>query len=105
MSSRIIPFVHERATAKLVMWDRKNATVCNVFSINRGSGHATALMEKIVSYADEKGIDLVLEAKPFGYSDNISPSASGLRKWYSKFGFKHVGEGMMQRPSQKIHAP
>jgi GNAT superfamily N-acetyltransferase len=98
-----VRFNYEKATAKLVMWDESNATVSNVFSINRGKGHGTRLMQMIVNYADEKGLDLVLEAQPYGYADKMSPNTAGLRAWYVKFGFQHVGENMMQRKTRKLH--
>lgn len=98
--TRIVPFTYGRASAKLVMWDRTNATLSNVFSIERGKGHATEVLRRVVAHADKNKLTLLLEAKQYGYADKMSPDNFGLRRWYAKFGFEHVGEGMMRRAPQ-----
>lgn len=100
----VVRFSYRSATAKLTVWDEETATLGNVFSIKRGRGHGNGVMEKVVSYADNRDLTLLLEVQQFHYADKMSPDNAGLRRWYAKFGFVDCGRGLMQRkPSREIH--
>lgn len=90
-------FRHKRATAKLVVWDKERATVSNLFSVQRGKGHAKGVMQKIVDYADDHGLILTLVVGMYGYADKDSMDNAALKVFYAKFGFKDMGRNFMER--------
>lgn len=90
-------FTYKSANGKLTIWNDKNATVSNVFSVRRGLGHATRVMQSMCKYADENEMSLLLEVQQYGYADNDSPDNSGLRRWYRLFGFVSCENNRMVR--------
>lgn len=100
----VVRFSHESSTAKLTVWDEERATVSNVFSVKPRRGHASGLMQEIVSYADISGLTLLLEVQQYGNARGLSNA--GLKRFYGKFGFEDCGRNVMQRrPSRGIHGP
>ncbi len=102
--SRTKWFTHKSANAKLTIWDDKNATVSNVFSVRRGQGQATRVIQHICKYADDNGMSLLLEVQQYGYADGDSPDNSGLKRWYRSFGFVSCEGNRMVR-THKIQRP
>ena len=100
-----VEFKHETARLVLHIWDDKEATVSSLHSTQRKQGHATGLMEKVISYADEHGLSLILDAQQFGHP--IGPDNAYLVEFYKRFGFEVLNAKArvktMRRPSQKKH--
>jgi predicted GNAT superfamily acetyltransferase len=94
-------FTYQGARAQLAIWDECNATLSNVFSVNRGRGHANRLMENVCKYAEKHELTLLLEVQQFGYADRDSPDNSGLKTWYRKFGFESLEGNRMIRSREK----
>lgn len=64
-----------------------------------GSGGPAATMRKLTSLADEHGVNLKLQASPYG-ENAMAPE--DLRNYYRKFGFEQTKDGsaeMVRRPS------
>lgn len=95
-------FQYGRATAKLAVWDEHHATLSNVFSVDRGKGHAHGVLQQVADYADRHGLELLLEARQYGYSDKMSPDNAGLRRFYAKYGFLSLDSDMMMRPPHDL---
>ena len=55
---------------------------------DQGNGHATELLRQVCDEADKAGLTLVLWPRPYG--DDIALSASMLRDWYARFGFRQI---------------
>lgn len=105
-----IKMSHESSSLILHIWEDEklghSATITDLFSNIRNNGHASALMEKTLSYTDKAGYVVYLEAKRFGHPIGIDNSA--LQKFYEKFGFvKEEGttplRWMHRPPSQELH--
>ncbi len=65
--------------------------ISGIQSTERNKGFATIIMQKIVEIADKYQIYCGLSAEPYTnikYKDILT--ASQLKKWYRKFGFKSV---------------
>lgn len=64
----------------------------------REQGQASEMMQKLCDEADAKLMVLLLSAKPYG--DDKGPDVEGLKKFYSKFGFRSLPgeENAMARP-------
>lgn len=59
----------------------------NLFSVSRGRGYATRLMELICQWADENDVHLWLIAKPYGTPlGALNPQQ--LVEFYGRFGFR-----------------
>ena len=107
--SDLVRFSHKSASARLVVWGPYDATLSNVISTDRGKGHATRLLEKVMDYADRHELSVVLLVQAFQYADKMSPDNAGLARWYRKFGFEdceddNVLRRMIRHP-QEIHSP
>lgn len=59
--------------------------VCDAAS--RGKRHATALMRRLISIADDHGMTLLVVVEPF---ENATMDKSMLRDWYARLGFRVV---------------
>lgn len=77
-------FTNESASCELVIWDEEHAAVSNLYAKQLGKGHASGLLNKITSFADENSLRLVLIAEPF---DNDGLSLFQLIQFYRKFDF------------------
>lgn len=96
--AKLIRFKYEGASAKLTVWGAHDATLSSIFSLSRGKGHATQLLEKIMDYADKNDLTVVILVQAYHYADRMSPNNAGLRHWYRKFGFVDCGDdGVLQR--------
>lgn len=83
---KAIKFAEGGASANVMPLDRYLHGVQDLYSYERGKGHARRVMEKIVAYADEHRITLFLVAQEYGRErglDNVQ-----LEQFYSKFGFE-----------------
>jgi len=67
--------IYEYETASAIVGAK--GYVRNLRAGERGMGHGTGLMQKIVSDADASGVELSLHARP------------DLHEWYGRFGFRH----------------
>lgn len=79
-------FKVESASALLINNDDGSALLLNVHSDERGQGHATALMNDICTFADEKSVILILSVLRFG-DPHDGLDNNQLRAFYEKFGF------------------
>lgn len=96
-------FRHESATARLTDWKDSTAALSCVYSKEKGKGHATTLLQKIVTFADTQGYRVVyLEAQRYGPKHSQSLNDSQLVDFYSQFGFVVVPDVelpvLMHRP-------
>lgn len=84
---------HESAEVVLKVWskDGKYAIVNGLLSMERGEGHATALMQRVTDYADKHDITLTLVAKRFGWP--MGPDNTYLVHFFEKFGFMPDSSG------------
>jgi GNAT superfamily N-acetyltransferase len=98
-------FKVKSAQATLHIADDKSAKITNVYSQIRGQGHASALFEDIIRFADENRMMLWLEVRRYGKPQS-GLSNSGLVTFYQKFGFVIVDDDknpvmMARRPLLK----
>lgn len=103
MSRRVEKFYHKSSSAVLVREFDDHATLSNLYSEDRGHGHARQLMGRICRYADDKELTIHLTAKRYGYSDNQSPDNKALEQFYMEFGFSKEPDGSMVRYSRQKH--
>ena len=107
MPESLLHFSHKSARARLTIWGAYDATLSNVFSTDRGRGHATRLLEKVMNYADRNELTVVLLVQAYHYADGRSPDNAGLANWYKKFGFVDCNDDSvlrrMIREPRKIH--
>lgn len=102
-----LTFKSDSASAQLVMISSEYAKILAVRSEDRGRGHANALMQKIVEYADDNNLTLTLTVRAYGGPRGIL-SNKELESFYGKFGFERIflysrPVEMMRLPSQEIH--
>lgn len=105
-----IPFSYERASAKLQWMADDLYAVRNLWSQTRGLGHARGIMEKIIKYADDHGLDLFLIAQQYGSVNHPSMNNKELEAFYMKFGFKRAESSnglikMIRLTSRDLHGP
>lgn len=79
-------FEHETATAAVRHHGGGLASLVNMFSRTRRKGHATALMQKVVDYADEQHLTLMLVAQRHSITTGLNDEQ--LVEFYKKFGFR-----------------
>lgn len=107
---KIVKFQHETASAHLTYVDRRVVVLNNLWAEERGSGHATGLLNEIIGYADAKQLTILLVAQRYGNPNRSALNNTQLEQFYAKFGFEQHGTQkrpvMMRREpnSQKIHA-
>lgn len=85
---RIVKAIFTCQSAQVTMThsDSKTAKLSNLYSQERGKGHATSLLEEVMDYADKNGISLWLEVQRYGNPRNGLDN-SQLIRLYEKFGF------------------
>ncbi|ASR80293.1 acetyltransferase [Arthrobacter phage JEGGS] len=88
MNGKTIIIKHESASLQLHDFGNGMASVSHVFAKERRKGHASALMEKLVEYADDHNLVLNLEVRRYGHP--IGPDNEILKSFYSKYGFVQV---------------
>lgn len=83
---RRIDFNHDSASATLTLWEGSRfATLNNLESTDRMKGHATALLDDIVRFADASGLTVYLQSMAYGEEPRI-PDLQ-LVSLYERFGF------------------
>ncbi|ASR80098.1 acetyltransferase [Arthrobacter phage Correa] len=85
MNGKTIIIKHESASLQLHDFGNGMASVSHVFAKERRKGHASALMEKLIEYADDHNLVLNLEVRRYGHP--IGPDNEVLKTFYSKYGF------------------
>ncbi|QDH47949.1 acetyltransferase [Arthrobacter phage Xenomorph] len=88
MNGKTIVIKHESASLQLHDFGNGMASISHVFAKERRKGHASALMEKLVEYADDHNLVLNLEVRRYGHP--IGPGNLELEAFYRKFGFIRV---------------
>jgi hypothetical protein len=74
----------------------KSLWISSIRTVESGQGNASRVLDKICAIADEHGVRIRLDAKPFG-SGGLSKA--NLTAWYKRHGFKPVRNGsIMERP-------
>jgi GNAT superfamily N-acetyltransferase len=81
-----VVFRFESARATLFKLEDGTAKVTNVHAQMRGQGHATAVLSRIIEYADKHQLPLWLEVQRYGHPRGGLTNAQ-LLNFYSKFGF------------------
>lgn len=101
--TRVTKFKQATASALLHEYDHGLSRLSNLQSIEKQSGHATAVMQDIVEYLDDNELRCVLKVGRFG-SVREGMSNPQLITFYEKFDFKvvdpdlpHRGQVMMSR--------
>lgn len=99
-------FVYESASATLKLISPRSAKLINLYSKNPGNGDATQVLHMVVEYVDQRGLDVFLTARRYGYNDSRGLSNRELVEFYKKFGFELMGDSKcyMYRGSQESHA-
>lgn len=82
--ANVIQFAHESASAIVIDWEDGRASLAEVFSAEKRKGHATGLINKVIAYADENRLTLILAAQAHG-DDRMTNIQ--LQAFYEKFGF------------------
>ena len=85
VSKNALTFRHGSASAVLVAYKVGPSLVTTLYSNDPGKGHANAVMQEIVDYADEHGLSLALSARQFNNERGLNNSQ--LILFYEKFGF------------------
>lgn len=93
----MITFEIDRASANVnVFNDGKTAELSLISSRYKKRHYGTAVMKKVLDYADAFDLELVLEVHPFGDAPNKMDEAE-LKSWYMTFDFVLEGDGVMSR--------
>lgn len=103
-----IKFVEGGASANVMPIDRYLHGVQDLYSYERGKGHARRVMERIIAYAEEHRITLFLIAQEYGHERGLSNVQ--LVEFYKKFGFEkdlrsNWPARMVRYPSREIQGP
>lgn len=80
-----LTFRHGSASALLLIYEFGPCLVTTLYSNDPGKGHAKAVMQEIVDYADERGLSLALSARQFNNERGLNNDQ--LILFYEKFGF------------------
>lgn len=100
--SQTIPFIFESARVVLHVLDDGSATVSSLHAADTGKGYAKAVMQKLIDFADENKLRLVLDVQQFQNPRGLSNE--DLIEFYMKFGFDVVNPAarpiVMWRASQ-----
>lgn len=105
-------FHHESASARLSQLAHPNLyLLTNLFSHERGKGHANGLLKLITEFADSNQLSIFLEAQPYGRPVQTALSTMQLVTLYEKHGFEIKEKGlfrggvpMVRWYSHEIHA-
>jgi GNAT superfamily N-acetyltransferase len=84
MTIETIDFAYRSASLTFTVWDGTHASMSNVYSVERGKGHATKLIGIVTKYADDNGLNIFTAAQSFGEG---GLTTGQLRIFYEKFGF------------------
>lgn len=102
----VVQFKQLSASAHLTVdFELKESRLANVFSEERQQGHATALMQSVIEYADDNELTVYLTARRYGHP--IGPDNDVLVDLYKKFGFEIAAEypggavGMTRTPTSQ----
>lgn len=79
-------FKHEGARCDVKTIAPGILVLSGLYSHHRQQGHARALMEKVVAFADENRLNIKLRVREFGPPDVMTDIQ--LFEFYTKFGFK-----------------
>lgn len=88
-------FRYESATARLTLWNDGWGHVSGVYSRKLGEGHATAVLNGICQFADDRKIPLSLEVSAYGPKRDDKLDNMQLEAFYQRFGFKRVDDGAL----------
>ena len=80
-----LTFRHGSTSALLLIYEVGPSLVTTLYSNDPGKGHAKAVMQEIVDYADERGLSLALSARQFNNERGLNNDQ--LILFYKKFGF------------------
>lgn len=101
-------FKHEGASAKLSFWATGEPWVLkDLWSDTPGEGHAKAVMEQIIEYADKENIAIQLIAQQYGPIRH-GMDTKDLVIFYQKFGFEFATSDkrsgrMVRKESREKH--
>lgn len=96
-------FKNDAAYIKLKQLDNKTACVVNLFSYDRGKGHARDVLQQAIDFADSFGIQLVTKAKRYHDGDGLTDDE--LVIFYEKFGFVRQGRAIADKKWVLIREP
>lgn len=95
MPPRVVNLKYSQASAKLTQMDDKLYSLSNVWSQSPGQGYGRGVMEKVVHYADQHGLTLILMAQRYGHPIQGRLSNQQLETFYARFGFvRHPNSGL-----------
>lgn len=65
---------------------------------DRGKGHASALLDRLLRLADKHGVEIVGTAKPFGRVRGLNKTQ--LLSWYRRHGFSSRNDMIVYKPQK-----
>lgn len=92
-----LQFKNESASCTLVRLENNVYSLRNLRAYKLGRGHATQLMKKVVSWADSKGVTLVLNVRATGRIEYGNLDDDQLIRFYEDHGFVVVSGNAMRR--------
>lgn len=95
-------FMYKGASLRLTPMSEDVYALSSLISLDRGKGHATAVMERVAEYADDKNITLRLVVQRFGKPRDGLDNRQ-LQAFYECFGF--VVEGDQRPPFHMVRVP
>lgn len=101
-----VPFKYESASATLHFLEPDVVVLKNVRASKLNRGHATAVMQQVIDYADKNDLTIQLSVQRYAYSDNQALDNDQLKAFYEKFGFRRDFRfkppiRMVRRPRRK----
>lgn len=90
-------FKYESASCTLVRLENDVYSLRNLRAYKLGRGHATQLMKKVTSWADSKGVPLVLDVRATGHIKYQNLDDDQLIRFYENHGFVIVSGKAMRR--------
>lgn len=90
-------FWNQSASCIVVVEEDGIARVAQVYSEDRGKGHAKGLLQKVINFADENGLTLYLKVSAYGPARAPGLSNKQLVVFYEQFGFISRRNGEMIR--------
>lgn len=104
-------FKYGSARAKLYQLESDLFALSDLWSEERGKGHATKVLQQIVDFADMERVTIKLIVQPYGHPIATSLDNRKLEGFYQRFGFERDEGGnpppytMTRYPSREKHAP